>query len=80
MDSKICNFCTSQDHRVRLQYWALTNMAGDGQKLSSLKLYGSKPPPNDALWANAKAIGMQVMVYEESLHRERENGRCPNYG
>lgn len=69
---KIYNFKTSQDHRVRLDYWKLTSTVAMGRKLTSCNLYGSKPPPNDALWDNAEAVGMNVIVHERSPFTGRE--------
>lgn len=70
--SRISNFDTTQDPRVRLDYFQLTHMVANGRQITGLNLYGSKPPPNDALWSHARSQGFKVIVYDRSAHTGRE--------
>lgn len=64
MPVRIRNFCSCQDHRISVDFGMLCILAANGRSLSSCSLYGPKPPPNDSLWAKAKACGINVIIHE----------------
>ena len=44
---------------IRVDFGMLSALAANGRNLTSCSLYGSKPPPNDSLWANAQGLGYE---------------------
>jgi len=68
---------TAQDHKIcdygwKIDFGKLFEFAG-GEKtdVKRAALFGSRPPPNDTLWAAAKRKGFEVHVYDRSV-RNRE--------
>lgn len=61
LEHKIC------DYSWKLDFGRLLGFAGGGRgEIGRAVLYGSKPPPNDSLWAAAKRQGFEVIVHERS--------------
>lgn len=55
------------DHGWRIDFGHLLDFAGgDKADMGRAVLYGSRPPPNDSLWAAAEAKGFEVVVHDRS--------------
>ncbi len=62
LDKNIC------DHSYKVDFGRLFQFAG-GKKVEVGRavLFGSRPPPNDSLWAAAKSQGFEVFVYDRNI-------------
>lgn len=40
---------------------------GDASTVKRAALFGSRPPPNDSLWATAERAGFQLVVYDRNI-------------
>jgi uncharacterized LabA/DUF88 family protein len=69
---------TAQEHKIcdyswKIDFGRLLEFAGGNRcDIGRAVLYGSKPPPNDSLWAAAKRQGFEVVVHERSPFSGRE--------
>lgn len=59
-------FDTTKDHRVRIDVGKLCKIVANGRPVAKCSVYGSRPPPNDTLWANIQAKGIEVKVHDRS--------------
>ncbi len=60
------------DPSWRIDFGKLYELAGgEASEVGRAVLFGSKPPPNDSLWAVARRKGFEVIVYERNI-RNRE--------
>jgi len=56
------------DHGWKLDFGKLLQFAGGKRAdIGRAVLYGSRPPPNDSLWAAAERRGFEVVVHDRSL-------------
>ncbi len=68
----------AQEHKIcdygwKLDFGRLLEFAGGKrEEVGRAVLYGSKPPPNDSLWAAAKRQGFEVVVHERNPYSGRE--------
>ena len=62
LDKNVC------DHSYKVDFGRLFQFAG-GKKVEVGRavLFGSRPPPNDSLWAAASAQGFEVVVYDRNV-------------
>jgi len=62
LDNNIC------EHNFKVDFGRLFEFAG-GKKVEvgQAVLFGSRPPPNDSLWAAAQAQGFEVVVYDRNI-------------
>ncbi|HSW29065.1 MAG TPA: NYN domain-containing protein [Longimicrobiales bacterium] len=66
-DQNIC------DHTWRADFGRLLAFAGGGRgDIRRAVLYGSRPPPNDSLWAAAEREGFEVVVHDRSVSRREK--------
>jgi uncharacterized LabA/DUF88 family protein len=70
---------TAQDQKIFDQGWKLDFgrlyefAGGQASEVGRAVLFGSRPPPNDSLWATAKARGFEPIVYDRnSRNREKK--------
>lgn len=67
------NIFAAQEHKIcdygwKIDFGKLLQFAGGNRpEIGRAVLYGSRPPPNDSLWAAAKREGFEVIVHERSL-------------
>lgn len=62
LDQNIC------DYSFKIDFGRLFQFAGGtGDEVGRAVLFGSRPPPNDSLWASAKAKGFEVVVFDRNL-------------
>ncbi len=67
------NIFAAQEHKICDYGWKidfgklLLFAGGKSPDIGRAVLYGSKPPPNDSLWAAAKKQGFEVIIHERSL-------------
>ncbi len=63
-----------QDPTWHYDFGKLLQFAGGttSSEIGRAVLYGSKPPPNDSLWAAAKHHGFEVVVHDRSRFTGRE--------
>ena len=54
------------DNSWQFDFGRLYEFAGGGDVKKAF-LYGSRPPPNDSLWAIAKAKGFEVIVFDRNV-------------
>lgn len=64
---KICDYTWKMDFGRLLEF-----AGGTRSEIGRAVLYGSKPPPNDSLWAAAKRKGFEVVVHERNRYSGRE--------
>lgn len=63
---------TAQDQRIcdgswKMDFGRLFEFAGgDSSEVGRAVLYGSRPPPNDALWELAKRKGFEPIIYDRN--------------
>jgi len=57
----------------RLDFGKLLRFVGSGRTVYSARLYGSKPPPNDSVWAKAEQRGFVPTILERNA-RNKEKG------
>lgn len=68
---------TAQDEKITDQGWRLDFgrlyefAGGQVSDVGRAVLFGSRPPPNDSLWAIARSKGFEVIVFDRSI-RNRE--------
>ncbi|CAH0037995.1 unnamed protein product [Clonostachys solani] len=55
-----------QDPRYRVNIGELVSTISMGRLVESAFLYGSRPPPNDAVWNSYKRFGFKVNVYNRA--------------
>jgi len=61
------------DHDWKMDFGRLLEFAGGKrEEIGRAVLYGSKPPPNDSVWAAAKGQGFEVVVHERNPYSGRE--------
>lgn len=60
LQGKQKGYKTSEDHRVRIDVGALTDVIACGRPVKKGKLYGSEPPPVDTVWKKIKERGWEV--------------------
>ncbi len=58
--------------RVRVDYGNLLDYVRKDRELKQAVLVGSKPPPNDSLWARLRQLGIDLKIYERSPITDRE--------
>ncbi len=58
--------------RVRVDYGKLLEYVRKRRELKEAILVGSKPPPNDSLWARLKQLGIEMRIYERSPFTDKE--------
>lgn len=58
--------------RVRVDYGKLLEYIRKERELKEAILVGSKPPPNDSLWARLRKLGIELKIYERSPFTDRE--------
>lgn len=58
--------------RVRVDFGRLLDYVKKERELKDAILVGSKPPPNDSLWARLKQLGIELKIYERSPFTDRE--------
>lgn len=58
--------------RVRVDYGRLLDYVKKERELKDAMLVGSKPPPNDSLWAKLRQLGIELKIYERSPYTDRE--------
>jgi uncharacterized LabA/DUF88 family protein len=60
------------DYAWKIDFGKLYEFAGgEASDVGRAVLFGSRPPPNDSLWAAAERKGFEVVVYDRSI-RNRE--------
>ncbi len=57
------------DYNWKMDFGRLFNFAGgeEESEVGRAVLYGTRPPPNDSLWAVAKKKGFEVVVYDRNI-------------
>lgn len=62
------------DNSWRIDFGRLFEFAGgERQEVKQAKLFGSRPPPNDSLWAAAERKGFEPVVYDRNAaNREKK--------
>jgi uncharacterized LabA/DUF88 family protein len=70
---------TAQTNKISDQSWRLDFgrlyefACGDASDVGRARLYGSRPPANDSLWAIAKSKGFEVVVHDRNAsNREKK--------
>jgi uncharacterized LabA/DUF88 family protein len=69
---------TAQTERIvdtswRIDFGKLYEFAGgNGSDVARAALFGSRPPPNDTLWAVAKAKGFEVIVFDRNVKNQEK--------
>ena len=58
--------------RVRVDFGRLLDYVRKDRSLKEAVLVGSKPPPNDSLWARLRQLGIELRIYERSPITDRE--------
>jgi hypothetical protein len=58
--------------RVRVDFGKLLDYVRKDRSLKEAVLVGSKPPPNDSLWARLRQLGIELRIYERSPITDRE--------
>jgi hypothetical protein len=58
--------------RVRVDFGRLLDYVRKDRDLKEAVLVGSKPPPNDSLWARLRQLGIELRIYERSPITDRE--------
>ena len=53
------------DQACRFDFGKLYEFVGNG--IARAMLFGSRPPPNDSLWAMAESAGFEVVVYDRNV-------------
>ena len=67
LDRRIC------DKSWRIDFGRLFEFAGgEDDKVGRAVLYGSKPPPNDSLWAAAARQGFDPVIHERNAYSGQE--------
>ena len=68
LDQNIC------DHGYKVDFGHLFQFAGGSKTdVGRAVLFGSRPPPNDSLWAAAAAQGFEVVVFDRNVkNREKK--------
>jgi hypothetical protein len=56
----------------RIDFSRLLAELASGRTIKGAVLVGSKPPPNDAVWAMAKRAGFQVVTHDRESLQQRE--------
>lgn len=70
--SKMRQFKTKEDHRVRIEIGKLTEVVADGRPVAQGFLYGSEPPALDTVWEKIKQKGWKVNPYRRSRMTGKE--------
>lgn len=60
LQSKMKDFKTCEDHRVRIDMGKLADVIADGRPVKQGVLYGSEPPPIDTVWNKIREKGFRV--------------------
>lgn len=55
------------DPRYKLDFGRLHEFVAGDEKIKRCMLFGSKPPPNDSLWAAAQRAGFEVVVEDRNV-------------
>jgi hypothetical protein len=55
-----------QDPRYRVNIGKLVSRISNGRSVEGAFLYGSRPPPNDAVWNSYERFGLKVNVYNRA--------------
>jgi hypothetical protein len=56
------------DHNYKIDFGNLFRFAGgSNQEVGRAVLFGSRPPPNDSVWAAASAQGFEVVVFDRNF-------------
>jgi len=58
--------------RVRIDFGRLLDYLKRDRDLKDAILVGSRPPPNDSLWARLRELGIELRIYERSPITDRE--------
>ncbi|PYV21030.1 MAG: hypothetical protein DMG27_21670 [Acidobacteria bacterium] len=66
------NYSDSLVRRVRVDYGRLLEYVKNDRDLKEAILVGSRPPPNDSLWARLKQLGIGLKIYERSVFTDKE--------
>lgn len=61
-----------QDKTWRLDFGNLLTELAKGRPVEAALLVGSRPPPNDSVWAAAKANGFDVITHERDRRGEEK--------
>ena len=62
-----------QDPSWRMDFGRLLEYLANGRTISHAILVGSRPPPNDNIWASAKAGGFEVRVHDRDAHNREKS-------
>ena len=63
---------SDRDPRLRIDIGKLLNTLRRGRKQGDSSLYGSRPPPNDSVWAAFGGLGFNCKIYDRVRGREKE--------
>ena len=66
------NLMTSEDPRARFDIGQLNEVVAAGREVSCRRLYGSRPPPVDTVWAKIEEQGWEVDIKDKSYHTGKE--------
>ena len=66
LQSKVKNFKTGEDHRIRIDVGRLADVVAGTRKIVKGTLYGSEPPPIDTIWEKIRQKGWIVKTDERS--------------
>ena len=62
-----------QDPSWRINFGRLLDHLADGRTISQAILVGSRPPPNDNVWASAQAGGFEVRVHNRDANNREKS-------
>lgn len=63
-----------QIFRLRVDYGKLLDVAREGRDIGATVLVGSRPPQADSLWMRLEGMGVEVRIFDRSVHTGREKG------